>query len=50
MNITQHQLDRTDLVVLVGHEGLVEWSSHRDRDEVADMLRKIADGIEAGTL
>jgi hypothetical protein len=50
MNITQHQLDRTDLVVLVGHERLVEWSSHRDRDEVADMLRKIADGIEAGTL
>ena len=50
MNITQHQLDRTDLAVLVGHEGLVEWSSHRERDEVVDMLRSIADGIENGTL
>ncbi|MCS7478742.1 hypothetical protein ACFFQW_13025 [Umezawaea endophytica] len=30
--ITQDHLDRTDLVVLVGHDGLVEWSSHRDHD------------------
>lgn len=48
--ITQHQLDRTDLVVLVGHDGLVEWSSHRDRDDVVEMLHGIADAIEDGTL
>jgi hypothetical protein len=50
MDLTQNQLDRTDLLVLVGHDGVVEWSSHRDRDQVVDMLRKIADGIDAGTL
>ncbi len=48
--ITQNHLDRTDLVVLVGHDGLVEWSSHRDRAEVVAMLRDIADNIEEGTL
>lgn len=50
MNITQQQLDRTDLIVLVGHEGLVEWSASRSRDDVVAMLRNIADGIENGTL
>jgi hypothetical protein len=50
LTITQHLLDRTDLVVLVGHDGLVEWSSHCDRDEVVAMLRGIADNIESGTL
>lgn len=50
LGITQHSLDRSDLVVLVGHDGLVEWSSHRDRDQVVTMLRSIADGIENGTL
>lgn len=50
LNITQHQLDRTDLVVLVGHDGLVEWSARREPEQVAKMLREIADGIEAGTL
>jgi hypothetical protein len=50
MNITQHQIDRSDLVVVVGHDGLVEWSAKRDRDQVANMLRSIADSIEDGTL
>lgn len=50
LTITQHLLDRTDLVVIVGHDGLVEWSSHRDRDEVVAMLHGIANGIEDGTL
>ena len=50
MEITQHQLDRTDLVVLVGHDGLVQWSSHRSREACADMLRGIAEAIEDGTL
>lgn len=50
MNITQHQLDRADLVVIVGHDGLVEWSANRDREQVAAMLRDIADSIEDGTL
>jgi hypothetical protein len=50
MDITQHQLDRTDLVVLVGHDGLVEWSAKRSRKEVAAMLRGIADDIEDGAL
>lgn len=50
LDITQHQLDRTDLVVLVGHDGIVEWSSHRSRDEVVAMLRSLADSVEDGTL
>ncbi|MBE8524822.1 hypothetical protein ILP97_46340 [Amycolatopsis sp. H6(2020)] len=49
LTITQHHVDRTDLVVLVGHDGLVEWSSHGDRDAVVEMLRSIADAIEDGT-
>ncbi|WP_410659531.1 hypothetical protein [Amycolatopsis sp. lyj-112] len=48
--ISQNRRDRTDLVVLVGHDGLVEWSSHRDRTAVVAMLRDIADNIEEGTL
>ncbi|WP_410583918.1 hypothetical protein [Amycolatopsis sp. lyj-108] len=50
MKITQQVLERTDLVVLVGGDGLVEWSSHRSRAEVVAMLRKVADGIEQETL
>jgi hypothetical protein len=50
MDITQHQLDRADLVVIVGHDGLVEWSANRSREAVADMLRDIAAAIENGTL
>lgn len=41
MDITQHQLDRTDLV---------EWSAKRTREEVVAMLCSIADDIETGTL
>jgi hypothetical protein len=50
LDISQYQLDRTDLIVLVGHDGLVEWSSKRSRDEVVAMLRGIADDIEDETL
>lgn len=50
MDITQAELDRTDLVVLVGADGIVQWSAHRDRAQVVDMLRRIADSIEDGTL
>jgi hypothetical protein len=50
LDITQKQLDRTDLAVLVGQDGLVEWSARRDRDQVVEMLREIADDIEDGTL
>lgn len=50
MSLTQHQLDRTDLVLVVGHDGLVEWSAKRRRDEVVAMLRSVADGIEDGSL
>ena len=50
LNITQQELDRTDLVVLVGADGIVQWSAHRSRAEVVDMLRRIADGIEDETL
>jgi hypothetical protein len=49
LTITQHHVDRTDLVVLVGHDRLVEWSS-RDSDDVVAMLHRIADAIEDGTL
>ena len=34
MDITQHQLERTDLV---GHGGLVEWFAKRSREEVVAM-------------
>ena len=50
LDISQHQLDRADLVVLVGHDGLVEWSASRSRGEVVTMLRGIADDIEDETL
>jgi hypothetical protein len=50
MDITQHGLDRADLVVVVGHDGLVEWSARRSRQEVANMLRSIAASIEDKTL
>lgn len=50
LEINQHTLDRTDLMVLVGHDGLVEWSSHRTREQVVTMLRKIADSIEDGSM
>lgn len=50
MEITQRALDQSDLVVLVGRDGLVEWSSHRDRVQVVNMLRGIADAIEEGTM
>ena len=52
MDITQQQLDRTDLVVLVGADGLVEWSANenRSREQIATMLHSIADGIKNGTL
>ena len=50
MSLTQHQLDRSDLVLVVGCEGLVEWSANRGRDEVVAMLRSVADGIEEGSL
>lgn len=50
LGITQHQLDRSDLVVIVGHDGLVEWSAKRSREEVASMLHRIAESIEDGSL
>ena len=50
LGITQHQLDRSDLVLIVGHDGLVEWSANRSREEVADMLHRIAESIEDRTL
>jgi len=50
MGITQHQLDRADLVVIVSHDGLVEWSANRSREAVADMLHRVADSIKDGTL
>ena len=50
LNITQQELDRTDLVVLVGHDGIVQWSAKRDREQVAAILRSVADSIEDGTL
>jgi hypothetical protein len=50
VGITQEELDRTDLVVLVGRDGLVQWSSHRSREQVAKALRGIADAIEDGSM
>jgi hypothetical protein len=38
VNITQHQLDRTDLMVLVGHDGLVEWSAKRSREDAVALV------------
>jgi hypothetical protein len=50
LNITQQELDRTDLVVLVGGDGIVQWSANRSREQVAAMLHSIADSIKDGTL
>ncbi|MEN4419748.1 hypothetical protein VXD82_01860 [Mycobacteroides chelonae] len=44
------ELDAFDLVLFVTPEGLIEWSAHRSRAEVVSMLRKVANGIECGTL
>jgi hypothetical protein len=50
MDITPDKIDRADLVVFVDGDGLVEWSSHRSRDQVVQMLRTVATGIEEGSL
>ena len=51
LSITQQELDRTDLVVLVSRDGIVQWSaSRRSREQVAAMLRSIADSIDGGSL
>ena len=47
MEITQHQLDRTALVLLVGDDGLTEWSSRYPRPQIVMTLRRIASAIEA---
>jgi hypothetical protein len=50
MQVTQRRLDQTDLIVLVDRDGKAEWSSHRSDAEIVDMLRGIADLIEARQL
>jgi hypothetical protein len=51
MNITQHQLDRADLVLIVGRDGLIEISwGDRTRDQVAQMLVDVAKGVKAGRI
>lgn len=50
LTFRMQNLDQADLVLLVSPEGLVEWSAHRDRDQVVTMLRDIADAMERGTL
>lgn len=47
MEITQRQLDRTALVLLVGDDGLTEWSSRYPRHQIVMTLRRIAGAIEA---
>jgi len=48
--ISQERLDATDLVVLVDRDGKAAWSSHRSDTEIVNMLRGIADLIEARQL
>jgi hypothetical protein len=50
LNITQQELDRTDLVVLVGGDGIVQWSAKGSREQVAAMLHASAGSIKDGTL
>jgi hypothetical protein len=50
LHITQERLNATDLVVLVDREGRAQWSSHRSDTEIINMLRGIADLIEARQL
>ena len=51
MRITQERLDRTDLVVLVDHDGFVDFSAiGRDDGQVVRMLQDIAKALENGTL
>lgn len=50
LHITQERLNATDLVVLVDRDGRAQWSSHRTDTEIINMLRGIADLIEARQL
>lgn len=50
MAITQQSIDRAALVVVAGEDGLVQWSSTKSREQVADYLESVADDIRQGTL
>lgn len=52
MEITQQLLDNADLVLVVGRDGLTQWSASGDRSRtaIANMLRDCADAIEAESL
>lgn len=50
LTVTQALLDKTDLIVLVDRDGKAQWSSHRSDAEIVDMLRGIAELIEARLL
>jgi hypothetical protein len=50
LRVTQAQLDRADLIVLAGHDGIVWRSARHDREQAARMLHDIADRIAGGTL
>lgn len=45
LDINQASLDRAALVLIVGFDGLMEWSSDYPAAAVADQLEKIADAI-----
>ena len=48
MTFNIDQLQKSALLVVVGEDGLFEWSSTKTNAEVAAYLRGLADGIEAG--
>lgn len=51
MDITQQALDHADLVLIVGRDGLVEWSAgERTRTEIANMLYDCGAAIAEGSL
>jgi hypothetical protein len=52
LTITQAYLDKADLVVIVGHDGVVEYSHEdcRSKDDVADMLYGISKAIRKGEM
>lgn len=45
LDITQMELDRAALVLIVGEDGLYEWSATKSDRQVADVLSRISDEI-----
>jgi hypothetical protein len=45
LTLTQEYLDRAALVVVVGADGVYDWSSDKPREQIASVLEDIAHDI-----